>query len=163
MTLLRFDKRRGKKRAKPKAFSSIVDRRSLSEKREAAIALRVKSGRPKQKNPKRRESEFGRCYHSRERVKFVAGLPCFATGRVGGNDNTHVIDDGSKGMGRKSGYACIAPLSRDAHRLLHCKPVEFQERYGPIDFAFAAAWTEACWLADCNSENGSRAGLEEGE
>lgn len=114
----------------PRAYSTIVAKRKPVRK----------------KNAKRRESEFARCYHSKARVLFVKSLPCFATGKRGQSDNAHVTRDGSEGMGRKGGYRCIAPLTREAHRLLDTNPARFTERFGEFDFDAMAAWTEEQWL-----------------
>lgn len=99
----------------------------------------------KKKNARRKASEFERCYLSKERVEFVKSLPCFASGVRGNIDNAHVARDGSEGMGRKGGYRCIAPLSREAHRLLHRNPTRFYNTFGAFDWSAAAAWTEREW------------------
>lgn len=65
-----------------------------------------RGGRIKPVNRKRRQSEFARCYHSRERVAFVKALPCLVC-RRGPCDNAH-IETG--GMGRKADYTKIVPL-----------------------------------------------------
>ena len=73
-------------------------------------------------NRKRKASEFARCYHSRERVRFVKGLGCLICVAVGAEayvasvgrcDNAHTETDG---MGRKAGYDTIVPLCREHHR-----------------------------------------------
>lgn len=103
----------------------------------------------RKRNPKRKVSEFARTYHSKERVQFVKSLPCYVMGSLGSTENAHVCDDGSKGMGRKSGYRCIAPLGQIPHRLLHSDPVEFYRRYRvtPGEMELAAAATESLWQA----------------
>jgi hypothetical protein len=105
--------------------------------------------RPKRRNAKRKPSEFARCFGSKARVQFVKSLPCCVTGRRGGIDNAHVIRDGSEGMGRRGGFACIAPLRHELHSLLHTSPARFTERYGTPDFAKAAAETEQRWRVEC--------------
>lgn len=86
-----------------------------------------RGGPPKRRNPKRKKSEFARCYHSRERVRWVKSMNCVACEIVhpyvalGAIDNAHVF--GNDGMSRKGGYETIAPLCRHHHR-------EFDERRG---------------------------------
>lgn len=106
----------------------------------------VRTTKVKPRNAKRQRTEFVRCYLSRERVAFVKSLPCFATGIRGKSDNAHVTRDGSEGMGRKGGYRCIAPLTREAHRLWDTNPARFTERFGEFDGDAMAAWTETQWL-----------------
>ena len=131
-----------KRQAENKA-SGRVQYSTIRQKPDAKPLKR--SGRPKARNAKRKASEFARCYHSKERVEFVKSLPCFATGIRGKSDNAHVTRDGSEGMGRKGGYRCIAPLTREAHRLWDTNPVRFTERYGEFDGEAMAAWTQREW------------------
>lgn len=89
---------------------------------------------PKKKNVKRRQSEFARCYHSKERVAWVKSLPCvicaglspFIAAVTGPRDNAHTE---SGGAGRKAGYETIVPLCRNHHRRLdeHRKPFDQPE------------------------------------
>jgi hypothetical protein len=102
-------------------------------------------------NSKRRAAEWKRCYHSRERVRFVKAMPCmvcsllhplFAIGSAGASDNAHTATDG---MGRKAHYSTIVPLCREHHR-------RFDEYETPCDeprvraaiIAFAER-VEAAW------------------
>lgn len=124
-----------KQKAKRKARGETFISRTVSPSKKA----------PKARNAKRKASEFQRCYHSVERVEFVQSLPCFATGIKGRSDNAHVVRDGSEGMGRKGGYRCIAPLTREAHRLFDTNPARFTERYGDLDPQAMADWTQREW------------------
>ena len=107
--------------------------------------------RIKASNAKRRMSEFARCYHSRERVRFVKGLPCFYCNALspflgdatrGRCDNAHVETDGA---GRKASYDKIVPLCRshhawyDEHRAPFDRP-EVREAFKPL-----ARVTEELW------------------
>lgn len=74
---------------------------------------------PKQRNAKRRRSEFARCYHSKARIRFVASLPCAADGnddRRIPRENAHSQNDG---MGRKGHYTTILPLCHRCHHKQH--------------------------------------------
>jgi hypothetical protein len=108
--------------------------------------------KPKPRNAKRKASEFSRCYGSRARVQWVKSRPCLVANAQCRQpiENAHVTDDGTKGMGRKSGFACIAPLCRFHHFELHIIGPEFESRYG-VSLAFAAAQTEQAWQAHENS------------
>src|SRR5262245_28164971 len=71
-------------------------------------------------NPKRRQSEFARCYHSKARVDFVKGLRCLLSSLAGNlspcegpTENAHTQ---TEGMGRKASYASIVPLCQKHHR-----------------------------------------------
>jgi hypothetical protein len=105
----------------------------------------------KKRNAKRSEKEFARCFHSVERVEFVKTLACAASGLYAYPErpieNAHVCDDGTKGASRRSGYACIAPLLVDVHRLLHDDPEKFRWLYPLFNAKAAAARTQAAWLA----------------
>lgn len=111
----------------------------------SSIAPSSKGKRKIGRNAIRKIREFARCFHSKERVEFVKRLPCAATGKFGNIDNAHVCDDGTKGIGRRSGYRCIVPLNRDAHRLLHRHPTRFYNTYGAFDWPNLAAYTELQW------------------
>ena len=69
-------------------------------------------------NPKRKASEFARCYGSKARVAFVKALPCAACGRQGQSENAHAFGDGA---GRKGPYTAILPLCGDCHRKQHSR------------------------------------------
>lgn len=99
--------------------------------------------RVKPRNPKRRQSEFARAYHSKERVEWVKSLPCCVCSTVP-SDNAHV---GNGGAGRKAGYESIVPLCREHHRELHNIGIQsFNERHW-IWLHIVADTTQAVWLA----------------
>lgn len=104
-------------------------------------------------NRKRRESEFARCYHSRERVRFVKGLPCFYCNALspflgeatrGRCDNAHVEVDG---IGRKAGYEQIVPLCRSHHRCYDEHRAPFDRPEVRAAFKPLARVTQELWLA----------------
>jgi hypothetical protein len=115
----------------------------------------LQRGKPPRKvNPKRRKSEFARCYHSRQRVRWVKSLPCLVCASIspllihctGPSDNAHTVTDG---MGRKAGYDTIVPLCRSHHR-------RYDEHRAPFDRPEAREWlhavaarVEEAWLAEC--------------
>lgn len=90
-----------------------------------------RGGRPKAKNAKRRKAEFARCYHSRERVRWVKALPCcycmalsplfVLSGRE--SHNAHTV---TGGMGFKAGYETIVPLCPEHHR-------RYDQHVAPLD------------------------------
>lgn len=134
-----------------------------------------RSGRPQRKtamrkrNPKRRVSEFARCYHSRERVRFVKGLACvacvalhplFVFVKNGERDNAHTVTDGA---GRKAGYETIVPLCRSHHRC-------YDEHRRPFDNDKARDWLkglapriEAMWQSHVARSTPSTAGASTNE
>lgn len=69
-------------------------------------------GRIKPRNAKRRQSEFARCYGSKERVAWIRAYPCVWCFSFP-SDNAHTE---SAGMGYKAGYETIVPLCRSCHR-----------------------------------------------
>ena len=83
--------------------------------RKTSLKPKVASSR---KTHTRRPGEFARIYHSRERVAFVATLPCAACGRIEptGNHNAHTK---SEGTGRKAGYQNIIALCPRCHTKQH--------------------------------------------
>ncbi len=92
-------------------------------------------------NPKRRQSEFARCYHSRERVRFVKSSPCLICATPF-SENAHIK---TGGMGRKSDYTSIVPLCTADHRNLHSLGrAEFENAYR-IDLGYFALLTERLW------------------
>jgi hypothetical protein len=107
----------------------------------------------KRRNAKRRQTEFARCYHSKARVQWVKARACLVANAQCRQpiENAHVTDDGTKGMGRKSGFACIAPLCRFHHFELHIIGPEFESRYG-VSLAFAAAQTQLAWAGVAQGE-----------
>lgn len=119
----------------------------------------LKRGKPLNRvNRKRRQSEFARTYHSKERVEFVKALPCIVCGH-GPCDNAH-IETG--GMGRKADYTKIVPLCSmpmdhpwspgypkghhgEFHRVGRDSFVKSYVHHS-IDLEKAAAETERLWL-----------------
>src|SRR5688500_2875319 len=109
-----------------RAHNSTLPRPS----KKLATSAGLKRGkRVKPVNRKRRQAEFARCYHSKERVTWVKALPC-GWCRLRGlvrvsvpSDNAHVVTDG---MGRKANYDAIAPLCRRHHQ-------QYDGRLPPFD------------------------------
>ena len=66
----------------------------------------------KKRNPKRRQSEFARCYGSRERVRAIKKNPCCNCGRRP-SENAHTEGGGA---GRKAGWETVADLCGACHR-----------------------------------------------
>lgn len=108
-----------------------------------------RSGRIK---PKRRTSrEFVRIYGSRERVRFVSGLPCVVPYCTcpDPRQNAHIVNGG---IGRKADADKIVPLCPPHHRELHDRgPSWFASRYDvvPEMLDHAAEATEVAWRAHC--------------
>lgn len=108
-------------------------------------------------NPKRRQSEFARCYHSRERVRWVKAQPCawcVARGRIrmcGESENAHTE---TGGMGRKAGYETILPLGRFHHQ----KYDRHEEPFNRLSTRMVVKWlaekTERLWQ-ESQSDKGS--------
>lgn len=108
---------------------------------------------PKKRNPKRRASEFARCYGSKERVEWVKASPCIVCAAIhplfrltspGRSHNAHTM---SGGGGRKADFDTIVPLCAEHHR-------RFDERLSPLDtpearaaIKAAAPFVEVAWLA----------------
>jgi len=96
----------------------------------------LKRGGPiKARNAKRRQSEFARCYGSKERVAWVKAQPCIvcvARGsmNVGPSDNAHTS---TGGMGRKADYRFIVPMCRTHHR-------EFDQHVGAFGDLLVRMW-----------------------
>ena len=67
-------------------------------------------------NPKRKASEWARCYGSKARVRFVAWLPCACGCGLRPCENAHI---GTGGMGRKGDYDTVVPLTPECHRRVH--------------------------------------------
>lgn len=145
-----------------KAIKKISDRKlkSLGGKVPFSSISSTRKAVRKQ-NPKRKASEFKRCYGSKERVLFVKGLPCSACGDVGYSENAHVPPKGEAGTGYKADYRFIVPLCglrwRDTgwhagfdigcHGWLHRYGRAFiEERWG-INLTRLAAETERAWKA----------------
>lgn len=153
-----------------KAGRTIASRPHDTERRKNPVqtSLSRKGAIPKKKRPIGRNAirkirEFQRCFGSKERVEFIKRLQCVATGQFGNTadpiDNAHVCDDGTKGMGRRSGYACIVPLKRSAHRLLHRNPSKFYATYGAFNWPAMAAYTNAQWEKFVGATGAGRKGL----
>lgn len=100
-----------------------------------------RSKHPRKVNPKRRKSEFARCYHSKERVKFVRSLACCVCS-ARPSENAHIVNGG---MGRKADYDQIAPLCTFHHRQLHSVGrVRFENNH-LVSLAVAASSVEWRW------------------
>lgn len=114
-----------------------------------------RSSRPMKKtrlnpvNRKRRQSEFARCYHSKERVGFVKALGCVYCRMTHGwplwSDEIHNAHTENGGRGRKGHYATIIPLCATHHR-------NYDEHQPPLVSDFirgklkeAAAEVERLW------------------
>lgn len=135
---------------KKRPFSSIKQK-SYEEVKQLASGAPPRK-RPKRANPKRKASEFKRCYGSSARCEWIKSLPCAVYACRNRNvENAHLIDDGTKGMGRKSGYATVGPLCRYHHTegdtSLHVLGRRlFEERHG-LDLKSVAARVEINWRA----------------
>ena len=105
-----------------------------------------RSGPPKQRNAKRKASEFARCYGSKARVAFVASLYCACGCGRTPCENAHTI---TGGIGRKGPYQSIIPLTANCHRRQH---VEGWEAIGMTRSAadLCSQYTEWCWQAHLN-------------
>lgn len=106
----------------------------------------------RKRNPKRRDSEFRRAYHSRGRVSWIKLQPCMGGqphGCSGPIENAHVVHDDQSGMGRKSGYKSVAPMCRGHHRYLHRVGPKTYEAETGISLAAIAAQTQQRWLLHC--------------
>jgi hypothetical protein len=108
-----------------------------------------RSGPIRSVNFERHEREWGRAYHSLERVQFVKRLPCAVCG-VRRSHNSHTENGGK---GRKGDYTTIIPLCRTHHdELDNTNGREaFAEKYA-IDLAGTAAITEERWQTYCRGE-----------
>lgn len=102
-----------------------------------------RSGRIRPINVERHEREWGRVYHSLERVLFVKRLPCIVCG-IRRCHNSHIANDGK---GRKGDYTLIVPCCRKHHDELDNANgrLAFQEKYG-VFLEVEAAATEGAWL-----------------
>lgn len=143
--------------------------KSMSDKQRATLAAEghlypsstVRRGgrisrktKPKARNVKRRQSEFARCYGSRQRVEWVKSLPCMgcvtywpispSPGWL--SENAHTVTGGA---GRKADADTIIPLCTNHHRRYdrHLAPFDHPEvreqmRYlaKHVDDAWQAQW-----------------------
>lgn len=95
-------------------------------------------------------SEWNRIYGSRVRVAWVKAQRCcvshfgYCAGPI---ENAHVTNDGEKGMSRKAGFACIAPVCREHHRAFDQHRFPFHSPAARASMAFYAARTQREWLA----------------
>lgn len=143
--------------------------------RERRKPARIKRSPIKRLNPRRRKSEFARCYHSKERVAFVKSLPCVGCGFdprtniYGACENAHIETGGTS---RKSDYTKVVPLcaphpvggrigrlvvfrsEEGCHRDLHHLGRESFEAKYKVNLEKAAAETEKRWLDFSSSEQG---------
>jgi hypothetical protein len=98
-------------------------------------------------NKKRKASAFVRCYFSKARVEFVSRLHCIVDGcESTRSENAHLVNDGSKGAGRKSGYKTVGPACREHHHELDevLGRDQFEIKYG-LCLQDEADKTEAAW------------------
>jgi hypothetical protein len=112
--------------------------RSPMPRRTSPIARTASQRKP------RKPSEFARIYHSRERVRFVATMPCLVRDRMcdGPIQNAHTANGG---MGRKAGYETVVPLCRWHHNQLHHVGAETFQRGHHVTLAWSAGSVEALW------------------
>lgn len=137
-----------------KRFSSIA-RPSYEEVKQLASGAPPRK-RPKRANPKRKASEFARCFHSLERVQFVKDMPCTVrhSGGCGGQiDNAHRKGDGAS---RRSGYENILPLCTMHHTAgndsLHVlQPQRFEQRHS-VALIDACARVQMAWQEVAGAE-----------
>jgi hypothetical protein len=145
-----FVKAKRKPKEKPK-FSSIA-KPSYEDSKAAARKLREKQ-KPLPKSTRKRRaggSEWNRIYGSKQRVAWVRRQACCVSywGDCSGPVvNAHVCDDGQKGMGRKAGSACIAPMCDGHHRQFDEHRDHFASKDCRDAMAFYAARTEREWRA----------------
>lgn len=100
----------------------------------------------KRVNRVRKAKNWGRAYGSKERVAFVASLPCVVADTflpcAGTIENAHI---GTGGMGLKSGASSVLPLCTRHHLVLHRVGARhFEDKYG-VDLKAEAARTEDEW------------------
>lgn len=112
----------------------------------------IARSRVKRMNPERVKREFERTMHSKARQRFVQARPCIISNHEclyydGHSVNAHVVNDGSKGGSRKSGYRCITEMCDFHHYLLDnvIRRPEFERTYH-VDLQACADVTEADWL-----------------
>lgn len=97
----------------------------------------------KARKREKKETEWLRAYGSRERVRFVARLPCRVPTCIRGpSQNAHAETGGT---GRKADARTILPLCRHHHAQLHAMGRwTFEKTYG-INLMACAEWTEWKW------------------
>lgn len=104
----------------------------------------------KKANPKRKRSEFARCYGSIERVEWVRSQPSVIDG-ARPCVNAHTATGGTS---RKADAETIVPLTGRQHDELHRIGVaSFEAKYG-VDLAALAAHTERQWQAHLAASSG---------
>jgi len=102
----------------------------------------VKIRGPAHTRANKAREKFAREYGSTERVGWVKSLPCCCCGRTP-SENAHTANGG---MGRKAGYATIAPLCTMHHQTIHQHGMTAIEMLYGVDLKNCAAWTEMEWL-----------------
>ena len=117
-----------------------------------------RSGPPNRRNGARQKVEFARTLHSKARQKFVQSRPCVVSNAecqyyTGHSVNAHVVDDGTKGGSRKSGYRCVTEMCDVHHYILDNveRRPEFERRRG-IDLQACCDRTQAAWLSVCGED-----------
>ena len=113
---------------------------------------------PRKRNQARAAREFERCLHSKQRQTFVQSRPCVVSDGdcqyyTGKSVNAHVVDDGSKGGARKSGYRCVTEMCDWHHHVLDCVLGQsaFERQYG-IDLQACCDETQRAFRAFCGDE-----------
>lgn len=107
---------------------------------------------PRKRNAKRHKAEWLRAYGSKERVEFVAELPCIIC-KLRPCENAHT--GRRSGAGRKADADTIVPLCLWHHAIYHNIGVEtfvFRYRMSHADLDKAAAETEKLWAAHCEGK-----------
>lgn len=93
------------------------------------------------RNRSRRDREWVRAYHSKERVRWVKRRPCRVPGCRRQAENMHVRGGG---VGRKAEYVWIADICRMHHREAHQGQKSFERRHG-LDLETAARDLQKAW------------------
>lgn len=121
---------------------------TLRRKKPLRAKKGLKAGRPlkakrgvKKSNPKRRASEFARCYASKRRVEAIKALRCYGCGKEPA-ENAHLPS--RSGMSRKGDWTEIVDLGRKCHQTakdsLHKVGVEAFDRAHGTDLRARAAF-----------------------
>lgn len=102
-----------------------------------------RSSRVKNVNRRRKAKEWKRAYGSKERVAFVASLPCLVDGCTATPcENAHTRGEGAS---RKAGFALIVPLCHNHHAELHTfGRITFESKHA-IDLDYCAGQIERIW------------------
>lgn len=93
----------------------------------------------KRVNVARKEREFRRCYHSKERVAWVQRLACLVCLRRP-SENAHTKGGGGS---RKAGYETIVPLCHDDHARYDAHDPQIRAAF---DWAAKALAVQVAWL-----------------